>query len=119
MLPVSLRRACFLLLAICFLGLDVRHSPPDISPLDEPRLARAGQHKVSAVLREIVTHVDALSRPDAAAGEKGFGSAAALPADFILPPAQASQPARAPVPPEGHFSGVASFHRARAPPLTA
>lgn len=119
MISDSLRRACLLLLAVCCLGLDARHFPPDISPLDEPRLARAGQHGVSAVFREIVTHVDALSRSNDAAGEKGSGSAAALPTDSVLLQAQASQPARAPVVPEGHFSSVASFHHARAPPLTA
>ncbi|MCT7374679.1 hypothetical protein [Chelativorans salis] len=117
MIPVPLRRACVLFLAICCLGLNARLSPPDIAPLDEPRLTRAEQHEVSAVLQEIIAHVKALSRHTPAEGGTGSGNAAVHPVESILLPVEFSQWARLPTSSDRHLSGVTSSHQARAPPL--
>lgn len=119
MISDSLRRACLLLLAVCCLGLDARHSPPDIFSLDEPRLARVEQQQFSAVVREAVGRAEALSEHQYPAGEKSFGSAAALPAESVLFPSISFQPAYGPAFHDGRFLSVASSYRARAPPLPA
>lgn len=119
MIPDSLRRTCVFFLAICCLGLELRHSPPDIFFPAEARISGSEQHEVEAVIRDTVARAQVLIRQEQSAGEKSFGSAVALSAGSMILPTPNFLLANARVPLEGCFAGVTFCPQARAPPLPA
>jgi hypothetical protein len=117
-IQVSLRRACILLLAIACLGFELRHSPQDLFFPAEARLAGTAAHDSAAILREAVTRGQVLTQGEPSASEKGYGAGDALPARHSSGVESAYRHALASSPPHERFRPPASFHRARAPPLS-
>ncbi len=114
-MPLLLRHACILLLAVFCLGIHGQPAAPDVSPPGEARLASAGHFPDPVVARKLVVSGEVLSRHERPPVEKSPGPAAlsANPAvSLTIPLCEARGSALS----AGHYARTGRAHRARGPP---